>query len=50
MCKVVVPNFYMDDDLMNVVTENYDPIPRVVRSYDGIEMVKITIKWLRSSC
>lgn len=36
MGKIVVPNIYMDIDLLRVVIMNCDPISRVVITFGGI--------------
>lgn len=40
--KLVVPNVFMDVDLLKVVADRYDPISRVIRGNEG--EILLTIK------
>lgn len=40
--KLIVPNVYIDVDLLKEIVANYDPVTRTIKTYDGKEMVKIT--------
>lgn len=42
MGKLVVPNVYLDVDLLKSIVTNYDPTIRVVRTHSGINMVDDT--------
>lgn len=42
MGRLIVPNVYMDVDLLKDIASKYDLVSRAVRAYDGVVMVKIT--------
>lgn len=41
MGKLIIPNVYMDVDLLKDITSRYDPVSKVVRTFDGVDMVRI---------
>lgn len=42
MGKLIVPNVYMDIDLLKYIASKYDLVAKVVRAFDGVVMVRIT--------
>ena len=42
--KLVIPRVFMDSDLLIAISQNYDPVARIVRIIDGECLMKITIE------
>lgn len=42
MGKLVVPNVYVDVDLVKDIIAKYDPVYKIVRACNGAQVIKIT--------
>lgn len=42
MGKLIVPYVYIDVELLKEVAANYDPVIRMIRTFDRIKMVRVT--------
>lgn len=46
MGKLVVLNAYIDVDLLKDIAARYDHVSKVVKTYDGLDMVNIIMEWI----